>query len=383
MRAPISIAHFANTIIGKPGNIGVRTAKIIKKHVAAGGRGYCICRAAAVREIGYNYLDMGWMGHVPRLLNAANIYLNPRFDHRKWDLRLFARHSEKHLDALLLKGVDVAHLWDICTDSMRALAMNHIPIVLDVPVAPFSYVNRLHKAGRGECLNFFQRQMDLERAAFKLADIIIAPSNFVAEELIMDGVPEQKIRVIAFGTRMPEQALPTPSGKEQLDFAFVGIINQRKGMNELMACWRQPAFAKDRLHLCGRLTPSVNKLLHDSNHAGIVTPGFIDPFQYLQQCDVFVFPSWSEGSAKAVYEAMACGLPVITTHSAGSIVRHGVDGFVISAGDEVALLEHMLWFKRHPDQIAVMGHQARERVRTFTWDLYAQKVIDVYAEVCR
>lgn len=381
MQSQKIIAHFANTIIGRPGNIGVRTAKVIQQHAKLGGRGACLCRKADVRDDAYTYFDMGIMGHAPRLLNAANIYINPRFDHRKWDLYLFGRHCDRHLNTLLHQGLDVAHLWDVCTDTMKALSQHGVPIVLDVPVAPFSYVLRLHNSGKGRCLNFFQRQMDEEQQAYELADLIIAPSVFVAQELKSGGVPDRKIRVIEFGTRFPDQVKAFSSDKAHLDFAFVGIINQRKGMRELLHCWRDPAFAQDKLHLCGRLTPVVSQLVKESRHSGIVTPGFIDPFAYLRQCDVFVFPSWSEGSAKAIYEAMACGLPVITTHSAGSIVRHGVDGFVIEAGDETALLEHMLWFKRHPEQIAIMGAMARAHVQQFTWERYAQKVVDIYTEV--
>ena len=49
--------------------------------------------------------------------------------------------------------------------------------------------------------------------------------------------------------------------------------------------------------------------------------------------DVFVFPSLFEGSAVVTYEALACGLPSIVTPNAGSVVRDGVDGFHVPAGD--------------------------------------------------
>ena len=45
--------------------------------------------------------------------------------------------------------------------------------------------------------------------------------------------------------------------------------------------------------------------------------------------DVFVFPSLFEGSAVVTYEALACGLPSVVTPDAGSVVRDGVEGFVV------------------------------------------------------
>ena len=56
-----------------------------------------------------------------------------------------------------------------------------------------------------------------------------------------------------------------------------------------------------------------------------------------QKADVFVLPTLAEGSATVVYEAMATGLPVITTKSAGSVIENGVDGIIIPERDPHAL----------------------------------------------
>jgi len=62
-------------------------------------------------------------------------------------------------------------------------------------------------------------------------------------------------------------------------------------------------------------------------------------------------------------------------------VRHGIDGFVIKAGDVDALRECMQWFKSKPEQIEIMGNSARNRVQDFTWQRYADRIIDLYKEL--
>ena len=57
--------------------------------------------------------------------------------------------------------------------------------------------------------------------------------------------------------------------------------------------------------------------------------------------DVFVFPSLFEGSAVVTYEALACGLPCVVTPDAGSVVRDGVEGFVVAPRDVDGLAERM------------------------------------------
>jgi glycosyltransferase involved in cell wall biosynthesis len=61
--------------------------------------------------------------------------------------------------------------------------------------------------------------------------------------------------------------------------------------------------------------------------------------------DVFVLPTLSEGSANVVYEALAAGLPVITTPNAGSIIRDGGNGFLVPIRDAGKLAEAIMKLK--------------------------------------
>ena len=51
-----------------------------------------------------------------------------------------------------------------------------------------------------------------------------------------------------------------------------------------------------------------------------------------QDSEFSVLPSLSEGGSNVIHEALACGLPSIVTTNAGSVVRDGVDGYVIKLG---------------------------------------------------
>jgi glycosyltransferase involved in cell wall biosynthesis len=64
--------------------------------------------------------------------------------------------------------------------------------------------------------------------------------------------------------------------------------------------------------------------------------------QLYQWADVFVLPSICEGSAMVTYEALMFGLPVITTYNAGSIVRDGVDGFIVPIRDAQAIADSLI-----------------------------------------
>ena len=94
--------------------------------------------------------------------------------------------------------------------------------------------------------------------------------------------------------------------------------------------------------------------------------------------DLFVYPSLHEGSAFATYEALASGLPVIATPNTGSVVRDGVDGFLVPPRDVEALMARIELLYRDPDRRAAMAASARTRAEAFTWTAYRRRLAAVF-----
>jgi glycosyltransferase involved in cell wall biosynthesis len=88
--------------------------------------------------------------------------------------------------------------------------------------------------------------------------------------------------------------------------------------------------------------------------------------------DVFVFPSLFEGFGLVLLEALAMGLPIITTaHTAGpDLIQDGVEGFIVPIRDAAAIAERLEQLHREPARLAEMSRAARERARQFSWGKY-------------
>lgn len=82
----------------------------------------------------------------------------------------------------------------------------------------------------------------------------------------------------------------------------------------------------------------------------------------LEQCSVYVLPSYREGTPRTVLEAMSMGRPIITTDAPGcrATVENGVNGFLVPVRDVKALIVAMEWFVKNPHAIAEMGAASRE-----------------------
>jgi glycosyltransferase involved in cell wall biosynthesis len=91
--------------------------------------------------------------------------------------------------------------------------------------------------------------------------------------------------------------------------------------------------------------------------------------------DVFVLPSLAEGSAEATYEALAAGVPVVTTPAAGSVVRNGIEGRLVAERDPFALADAIAEIVEDRDKRDRMSVAARERARDYTWERYGERLV--------
>ena len=90
-----------------------------------------------------------------------------------------------------------------------------------------------------------------------------------------------------------------------------------------------------------------------------------DVRDYIEQCSVFVLPSYREGTPRTVLEAMSMRRAIITTNVPGckETVINGVNGFLLPSKNADALAERMIWFIEHPDRIDAMAEHSLKLCR--------------------
>jgi glycosyltransferase involved in cell wall biosynthesis len=124
-----------------------------------------------------------------------------------------------------------------------------------------------------------------------------------------------------------------------------------------------------------RLPPKVVGRLAEAVELAGIVPRAEMPKQ-LAWADVFLLPSLCEGSATAVYEAMAAGLPVVCTPNTGSVVRDGIDGYVVPIRDVGAIagaLDRLAADRGLRDRLAA---NARRRMTDFDLAAYRDRMLD-------
>jgi starch synthase len=211
------------------------------------------------------------------------------------------------------------------------------------------------------------------------ADVVFVASTYTRRTLADAADFKGTVLVVPYGAPdlLPAAAdsAPSPPASEKLRVLFVGSLGQRKGLSYLFAACRQLRSAVT-LTVIGRKPdapcPALDRELANvrwiptATHQGILAE--------MAAHDVFVFPSLFEGFGLVLLEALAMGLPVITTaHTAGpDIIHEGVEGFIVPIRDSAAIAARLELLHRDRPRLAEMSRRARQRAREYSWDNYEQ-----------
>lgn len=154
-----------------------------------------------------------------------------------------------------------------------------------------------------------------------------------------------------------------------LTFVLVARLLKEKGIVEYAAAarWIRSERRDVRFLLLGDVDSNPGGLLREQAQGWVDAdilewPGQVpDVRTWLAQSSVFVLPSYREGKPRSTQEAMAMGLPVITTDAPGcrDTVEEGVNGFKVPVRSVEALGAAMRRFIDDPDLIAPMGKASR------------------------
>jgi len=182
---------------------------------------------------------------------------------------------------------------------------------------------------------------------------------------------KSKVEVLGgIGLELLDYPYSKPNMNNPIRFIFVARLLAEKGIYQLI----------EAIKLVQEKHPSTELVvlgdLDEDNPAGltkkdlddlikqeiIIYPGqVVNVNEWLSNSHVFVLPSYREGVPRSTQEAMAVGLPIITTDVPGcrETVVDGKNGFLVPAFDVDILSEKMIWFIQNPERIESMGFASR------------------------
>jgi glycosyltransferase involved in cell wall biosynthesis len=228
--------------------------------------------------------------------------------------------------------------------------------------------------------------IERELKEYELADKILIPSTFVKKTFLKNDIPEEKLIQIPYAYSLAKfNGLKINKEKKEKAVLFVGQISPRKGILVLINAMKLviEKLPDVKLWLVGpKNSPIPDSFFEESwiNNFGILSGQEL--FDKYNQASVFCLPSFEEGLALVLTEALNCALPIVATENsgAGNLIKEGIQGFIVPAGDHIKTAEMIIEVLENPEKYSFLESNKITN-SNMTWAKYCEALINKIQDI--
>jgi glycosyltransferase involved in cell wall biosynthesis len=342
-------------------------------------------RRRTIRDVPKTYLRTDPTLEVIRTV-AAKLGVGPILVDRIWDL-------ESHLYTMrvarrYVPGADAIYAYEYTAlEAFQRAEAEGVARILDFPSLnsrKYEMLQREEKQRFPELVTcndaYFNRKFEMRQARrdqeMEAADVIIANSSLTRQSHIAGGASPDRIFAVPYGAPPALERLGERAEDHigRLRLLWAGTFGLRKGAHYLLDAWRMGKLGRvTTLEIFGAIT--LPSCLVGALPDGVTLHGSVDQatlFSAFDRSDALIFPTLSDGFGMVVTEALARGLPVITTNQAGAadLIVHGKNGLIVEAGDAKAIADVVMWCLDNRSALQAMRYEALETARSWQWSHY-------------
>ncbi|MDW1821127.1 glycosyltransferase family 4 protein [Vibrio sp. Vb1018] len=209
----------------------------------------------------------------------------------------------------------------------------------------------------------------------KIADLILCPSKVVAEDVkLLSRTPDNRLKIVPYGSSI------TLGNNNPIigNVLFVGSGDVRKGIHVISKVAEMAR--KNNKKFDFRIVGEVDdKIINKAESRCLNFMGKLSKDELIKEygkADVFIFPTCAEGLAGSVLEALAHGLPIITTKASGLLIKDKVEGIYIDEDNVDALFLEICNLIENRNFRNTIANNAKQRFDYYTIESYSTRLIE-------
>jgi len=232
------------------------------------------------------------------------------------------------------------------------------------------------------------------RHLYRKCSLLFVPSRTTAEQLKKEGIKNEKA-VIHLGVDLEKFCPPKSKAAAKIEvkipptkfvIGYSGRISEEKGLSTLRNAFVEikEKFPDAVLLIVGDGSGEDAEKLKKTQ--GAIVTGFVkDVSKYVKAMDLFVLPSLTETTSLSTMEALASGVPAITTPVGrlSEYIQNNVNGYLFQPKKEDVLKKRIITLMTEPAKLSAMGRKARQSMLDFSWDITVQKMVELFQNLTR
>ena len=231
-----------------------------------------------------------------------------------------------------------------------------------------------------------------ELEEYKTANYITVPSLFAKQSFLDQQFSINKIIQVPLGVNLNDfYRFKKKSQTRSLKIIYVGQLSVRKGIIYLLEAFNELSYSKKNYSielLCvGDIDHEITNIVKNFKKNPKIT--FLGAqkqknlIKYYNSSDIFILPSIEEGLAMVQLQALACGVPVISTKNSGAedIIKEQVNGMTIEPFSVNDIKKKIIYFTDNKNLLEKYSDKALESSKNFSWEIYSKKLIKIYEDI--
>ncbi len=303
-----------------------------------------------------------------------------------------------------LEGSTLIHVWSSTAEpSINWAKHNGIPVVLERSSAHITVQSQIleeeYKQLGLVCREVHPEIVAQELREYQLADRIAVPSLFAKRTFFQQGFNETQLIHNPLGTSLKTFS---PGVKEDDVFrvVYAGALGVRKGIHYLVRAFIEANIPNSELILLGKAIPETPHLLTGADER-VKCPGHVSEAElarYYRNSSVFVMPSLEDGFGMVLAQAIACGLPIVSTSNTGAEdllrmqntepiyldnqIEEYPSGYIVPPRDDSAIASVLQLLASNPQILKQKQGAALDfQPEALSWSAYAQRSMTAYQEL--